>query len=256
MAGDTQRIAIINQKGGVGKTTISANLGHALALEGRRVMVVDLDPQGQLSPSLGLFRCPRQGVDETLLGTSTLTDVALSTREGMMLVPAGERLAEVERVQEGGIGRARLLQQTLQQAPPEQDYVLFDCPPSSGLLMANAVMAVDMALIPVTGDYLGLNGLAHLLKTLKRFEPIRGGPLQLRVVLSRLNPRRRLAREVVEKLSRYFPGQVLATPIQEAAVLAECPGAGRTIFEYRPKSRSARDFKALAKNLLEEGIQS
>lgn len=246
-----QRIAVINQKGGVGKTTITANLGHALALAGKRVMLVDLDPQGQLSASLGLFRPPRHGVDEVLLGDSILTEMALKSREGMTLVPAGERLGEVEKQQDGGVVRAQLLKQGLSRESVALDYMLFDCPPASGLLLANAVMAVDQALIPVTGDYLGLNGLAYLLKTLKRFEPFRGDPLEQRVVLSRLNPRRRLAREVTGKLAAHFPGRMLASAIHEAAVLAECPGAGRTIFEYRAKSRSATDFQALARDLIE-----
>ena len=246
-----QLIAVINQKGGVGKTTISANLGHALARQGKRVMLVDLDPQGQLSASLGLFRPPRHGIDEVLLADAGLDDLAVSSREGLRLVPAGERLGEVEKLQEGGIDRARLLQHALQHRSSRQDYLLLDCPPSSGLLLANAVMAADTALIPVTGDYLGLNGLAHLLKTLKRFEPFRGNALEQRVVLSRLNPRRRLAKEVREKLAGHFPNRMLPTAIHEAAVLAECPGAGRTIFEYRPKSRSAADFKALAEDIIE-----
>ncbi len=111
-------------------------------------------------------------------------------------------------------------------------------------------MAVDEVLIPVTGDYLGLNGVAQLMRVLRHFEKFRRNGLKQWVMLSRLNSRRRLSREVSGKLVKYFSNQLLATPICEAAVLAECPGVGRTIFEYRPKSRSAKDFQSLAQDLI------
>lgn len=244
-------IAVINQKGGVGKTTIVANLGHALGLAGKRVMVVDLDPQGQLSTSLGIFRPPAHGIDEVLLEQKPLEAVAVHTRENMTLVPAGRRLMEVEHLNDGGTARAWLLDKAMKRDAPEQDFVLFDCPPASGLLSANAVMAADEVLIPVSGDYLALNGVAHLLATLKKFEPIRRRALQQWVVVSRFHTRRRLSREIREKLLKHFPQKVLATPVREVAALAECPAAGRTIFEYRRSSNSAQDFYQLAQDLIE-----
>ncbi len=244
-----RHIAVVNQKGGVGKTTITANLGHALALSGYHVTVVDMDPQGQLSASLGLFKPPSQGIDEVMLGEADFSSASISTREGMLLIPAGRRVSEVERLQ-GGMDRARLLQRGIQRGGFEADFVLYDLPPSAGLIMANAIMAVDEVLVPVTGDYLGLNGVAQLMKTLRHFEKFRARTLGQWIMLSRLNARRRLGREVTTKLTKYFDGQVLSTPICEAAVMAECPGAGRTIFEYRPKSRSAKDFLSLAQDLI------
>jgi chromosome partitioning protein len=246
-----RRIAVINQKGGVGKTTITTNLGHALALMGHRVTVIDLDPQGQLAASFGIFRAPSRGIDQVLLNDVDLDTVRLGARDLVSLVPAGVKLSEVEELQEGGASRAGLLREAMNGKLADQDFVLYDCPPSSGMLVANAIFAVDEALIPVGGDYLSLNGLAKMMATLKRFEPYLQKPLEQWIELSRFIPRRRLSKEVQNKLLNHFPGKVMATPIREAAVMAECPGAGRSIFEYRGSSHSAKEFTRLAQDLIE-----
>lgn len=246
-------IAVINQKGGVGKTTTAVNLGHALALQGKRVMLVDLDPQGHLSTCLGLFRAPADGVDTVLLEDSTMTQRSVATRELLELVPAGRRLQEFESIG-GGVERARVLAQSLRDAPPEVDYLLFDCPPSAGLLVVNAVVAADDALVPVAGDYLSLTGLARLMGTISKLEGLRERPLNKWVFLSRFISRRRLSREVLDKLRQHFPNNLLQTSVREAAVLAECAAAGRTVFEYRAKSKSAEEFRSLADDLLQEKV--
>ena len=248
-------IAVINQKGGVGKTTTTVNLGHALALRGRRVMLVDLDPQGHLAPCLGVFRAPREGVGQALLRGKSLGEVAIATRELVQLVPAGSELAEVERLQ-GGMERGRLLRDALQRSLPDVDYILLDCPPSAGLLVMNAVLAADTALIPVAGDYLSLTGLAHLMGTLKKVGSLRDEPLRKRIFMSRFISRRRLSREVLEKILHHFPQYLMPASIREAAVLAECAGAGRTVFEYRGKSKSAEEFRLLADDLLQQRVMS
>jgi chromosome partitioning protein len=187
-----------------------------------------------------------------MLGETALDPVAIRSRERLTLVPAGQRLGEVEALREGGAARAQLLARALNGDLAGQDFVLLDCPPSSGLLVANAVMAVDEVLIPVTGDYLGLNALAQMVQTLRHFQPLRRRPLRHWIELSRFLPRRRLARDVYDRLRQHFPGRVLRTPVREAAVLAECPGVGRTIFEYRGGSRSAEELRALARDLIDE----
>jgi chromosome partitioning protein len=245
-------IAVINQKGGVGKSTISANLGHALALAGKRVTVLDLDPQGHLTASLGIFRNPARGVADLMLAQANPRQLAVRSRDHLSLLPAGQRLGEVETLHEGGANRAHLLRKALAGNLDDQDFVLIDCPPSSGLLVANAVLAVDEALVPVTGDYLGLNGLAQLMQSLKGFQPFRDKPLRHWIVLSRYHPRRRLSGEVRQRLLEHFDGRVLQGSIREAAVLAECPGVGRTIFEYRAGSRSAEEFRQLAGELIDK----
>ncbi|RLW61580.1 MAG: hypothetical protein B6D75_01800 [gamma proteobacterium symbiont of Stewartia floridana] len=245
-----RRIALINQKGGVGKTTLTTNLGHALALAGQRVTVIDLDPQGQLASSYGLFRAPSKGIDQVLLQQQGITDVRQGIRDLLTLIPAGEKLQEIEYLQDGGATRARLLQRALQGMSADQDFVLFDCPPSAGLLVANAIFAADEALIPLCADHMSLNGLIMMLKTLKKFEPYLSRPLPQWIALNRFFPRRKLSKDIAEKLHNHFPDQLLEIPIREAAAIAECPGVGRTIFEYKPNSQSAKEFKALAELLM------
>lgn len=249
-----RRIAVINQKGGVGKTTLTTNLGHALALLGKRVTVIDLDPLGQLAASFGIFKAPSKGLDQVLLHGAHLDAVQVATRDLLMMIPAGGKLQEVEALQGGGASRARLLQQALNGRLLDQDFVLFDCPPSSGILIANAIFAADEALIPVGGDTLSLNVLAKMMTTLNKFEPYRQKPIQQWIALSRFIPRRRLSKEIQEKLHKHFPDRLLATPISEAVAVAECQGAGRTIFEFRRSSRSAREFEALAEELIDRRI--
>ncbi len=253
---DRKLIGVLNQKGGVGKTTSTTNLGHALARSGHRVLVVDLDPQSHLAPSLGLFKAPRRGTCEWLLNEAPLDELIVHTRENLSLLAAGRRLREFEEMPGSPSERARLLQAALQRDMEAFDYILFDCPPSSGLLVANAILAVDEILVPVTGDYLSLNGLAHLLMTLKRFESYRDRPMEQWFFLSRFVARRRLSKEVAERLLNHFSERVLSTPIREAAALAECPAAGRTIFEYRRNSNGADDFSSLAQDLVERRMMA
>lgn len=246
-------IAVVNQKGGVGKTTTAVNLGHALALRGNRVMLIDLDPQGQLATCLGLFRAPRKGMDSVLLRGATLSECAVATRELIDLVPAGEQLQQFEYGQ-GGVDHATRLREVLQADPPDADFLIFDCPPSAGMVVANAVVAVDLALIPVVSDHLSLTGLARLMLTIKRLEGLRERSLEKWIFLNRFVPRRRLSKEAEDKLAQHFARFLLHTRVREAAVLAECAGAGRSIFEYRPRSPSAVEFAALAEELLRKRI--
>jgi chromosome partitioning protein len=249
-----QYLAVINQKGGVGKTTISANLGHALALAGQRVLLVDMDPQGHLAPCLGLFKPPQSGVDALLLEGASLETLVHKGRDGLALLPSGAGLQQVEEIQEGGAARAKLLEAALQQAALDTglnwDWIIFDCPPMFGILMANVLMVAGTALVPVNADQLSLNGLDRLLGTVRRFESIRGTTLDVWVVMSRFQPRRRLAQEVHKQLEQRLPGRVLATPIKDSSALTECPGLGRTIFEYRQHSSAAQGFADLAQELM------
>jgi chromosome partitioning protein len=245
-----KRLAVINQKGGVGKTTISANLGHALALSGQRVLLVDMDPQGHLAACLGLFKSPQQGVDALLLEGADLQGLIHKGRDGLGLLPAGPDLAQVEELQQGGAARARLLQDALEVADLDGwDWIIFDCPPMFGILMANVLMVADLALVPVNSDYLSLNGLARLLETIKRFESIRETGLEVWIALSRFHPRRRISMDVIKHLAQALPGRTLATAIKESSILTECPSLGRTVFEYRQHSGAAQDFMNLAEDL-------
>lgn len=244
-------VAIINQKGGVGKTTTSTNLTHALAKLGKKVTVIDLDPQGHLAVSFGVVNPNRSGLDEVMLGDAEITEKLIPIRDNLQLIVAGPRLHEIEQLAEGGSKRGDFLRKALHENLNDQDFVFIDCPPSSGVLVANALFAADEVLIPMAGDFLALQGLSHMMGTIKRFEKVLKKKYKLSLVMSRYATTRRISKEVLGKLIKYFPNQVLNTVIRETALLAECPSFGKTILEYRPGSRSARDFRNLANDFLE-----
>jgi len=247
-------VAVLNQKGGVGKTTTSVNLTHALARMGQKVTVIDLDPQGHLTVSLGAVTANQSGIDEVMLGLADIEQQQIVVRENLKLIAAGPRLREIEQLTEGGAKRGDLLRKALHENKLDTDFVFIDCPPSSGVLVANVLFAVDEILIPMTSDFLALQGLSHLMSTIKRFEQALNKKYRILLVMSRYVSTRRLSKEVLATLLKHFPGQILATVIREAAILAECPGSGKSIHEYRPGSRSARDFRGLAKDFLDRKV--
>lgn len=243
-------VAVLNQKGGVGKTTTSTHLTHALARLGKQVSVIDLDPQNHLSVSLGMHDKQQSGIDEVLLGNKRLDQQALEIRERLLLIPAGPRLQEIEQLTEGGTHRGNLLRDAIGNWQAQQDFLFIDCPPSSSILVANALFAANEILIPMTSDYLALQGLSHLIGTIKKFESALQKQYYLRLIMSRYVATRRLSQVVLNTIRKYFPEQILATSIRETAALAECPSFGKTIFEYRPRSRAANDFSELANDFL------
>lgn len=245
-------ISVINQKGGVGKTTTTANLAHALAIAGNKVTVIDLDPQSHLGSSLGIDGREYSGMDVVLLENVAIDSVSINVRDNLNLVPAGADLGQLELLSEGGSKKGTRLRDALKGQFQDQDFVLIDCPPASGLLAVNALLASQEVLIPVTGDYLSLEGLSFLMATIKNFEQKLGHHLKERIVLTRLHTRRRLGKEVLAKILEYFPNKVFATHIRETAALAECPGIGKTIFEYRAKGNGALDYQALASDVMHE----
>ena len=248
---DTRIIAILNNKGGVGKTTTTSNLSFSLATKGHKVLAIDLDPQSHLSVSLGEIDPENAGIDDVFLDGDDIVDSILNVRPNLDLVPAGFRLSEVEKLSSKGSSQAKLLVNALSSQAKKYDFILFDCPPTSGLLNFNALFAADEILIPVSSDYLALHGVSQLLKTIKSTENFIGKTLKIWVALTRFSLRRRLSKEVQEKLIGYFPNQVLATPIRECVPLAESPAFGQTIFEYRLNSNGAKDYDQLADDLIQ-----
>ncbi|MCK5831304.1 MAG: ParA family protein [Methylococcales bacterium] len=244
-------VAIINQKGGVGKTTTSTNLAHALANSHKKVTVIDLDPQGHLAVSFGTVNPNIPGIDDVMLDKKDIAKNLVQVRKNLQLIVAGTRLKEIEQLSEGGADRGRLLRKALHENLKGQDLIFIDCPPSSGLLVANALFAADEVLIPMAGDFLALQGLSHMMGTIKRFENVLKKKYKLFIVMSRYASTRKMSKNVLNKVLQYFPNQVLSTAIRESALLAECPSYGQTILDYRPGSRPARDFRSLSVDFLE-----
>lgn len=242
-------IAVMNQKGGVGKTTTTLNLAHALAMSGKKITVIDMDPQSHLTASFSAELPEQEGIDSVIRGDRNVSDVKMKVRENLHLVPAGSRLGELEQITTGGAKRGWLLRDSLRHIR-NQDFILIDCPPSSGMLTMNAILAAKEMLIPVSGDYLALHGLSRLLNILKHVEVRLKHATKKWLVVTRFHSRRKLAREVHEKLLNYFPGQVLATPIRENVSLAESPSFGKSIFEYKNSCNGAQDYRDLADDLL------
>lgn len=243
-------ISVINQKGGVGKTTTTVNLAHALALAGKKVTLLDLDPQGHLCSSFGINNREYAGMDEVLIQQAPIEEYVIDVRKNCRLVPAGADLLQIEQLAETGAKKGTRLREALHGQFQDQDFILIDCPPASGLITVNALLASQEVIIPVTGDYLALEGLSFLMSTIRNFEKKLGHNLKEWIVMTRFHRRRRLPKEVLEKILAYFPDQVFATHVRETAALAECPGRGKTIFEYRSSDNGAVDYQGLAEDVI------
>lgn len=243
-------IAVINQKGGVGKTTTTMNLAHALAQQGYKVLAIDLDPQANLTVGFGAIKTHQLSVADVLIDSVSMQDACQEARENLTLVPAGDRLGEFEYIKDKGAKRGFLLQYSIRERILDKDFVLIDCPPTSGILGMNALLAANEVIIPVAGDFYSLQGLSRQMQIFDYVESTLNRQTKKWLVLTRYNDRRKLAREVRDSVVHYFPNRVLQTPIRETVALAESPAFGKTIFDYRKKNRGADDYRQLAHDIL------
>lgn len=252
---EKRQFSLLNYKGGVGKTTTSYNLAILYALSGRKVLAIDLDPQSHFAISLGMTDTGLSGVDDLFLqGGVNVDDYLVRVRENLDILPAGFRLGEVEKLSSRGPAMAGVLRDTIAPIQSRYDIVIIDCPPSSGLLNLNALLASNEVMIPVASDFLSLQGLSQLLKTLRSAQHFIGRQLDTWIILTRYTTRRRLSRDVKAKLLEYFPDRVMRTVIRESAPIAESPGFGLGVTEYRPRSNGAQDYLSLADDILERRI--
>lgn len=189
------------------------------------------------------------GVDQLLMQQTTLDNIIHEVKPKLHLISAGPKLAEFEQ-QKGDSSLALRLRQGIREHASNQDFVLIDCPPSSGLLVINSLFAATEVLVPVTGDYLALLGLSRLPGIFKHIEKAMKHSLPLQFVLTRFNPGRKLAKGIRAKMLQHFPGQVLATFIRESVALAESPGFQKSIFEYQPSGYGAQDYSSLTQDLI------
>lgn len=246
-------VSVVNQKGGVGKTTTAVNLGAYLASLGKFVLLVDLDPQANATSGLGVdHKQVAHGVYEALLGEIPLRGVVVPTRiQGFSLVPATPSLAGAN-VELVGLDRREFrLQDALLPVRNDYDYILVDCPPSLGLLTVNGLVAADRVLIPVQAEYYALEGLGQLLETIGLVRDNLKPTLDvLGAVLTMYDKRNTLSDAVMQDLYQYFPNKIFRSVVPRNVRLAEAPSHGLTIMEYDKGSTGARAYERLAREII------
>ena len=245
-------LAVVNQKGGVGKTTTGINLAASLAQAGRTVLLIDLDPQGNATVGSGISKDGHQyTVYDVLLGTCKIRNAVVSTECGYDLIPANDDLAgaQVELIDQ--IGREMRLRKALKKVTKRYDHILVDCPPSLNLLTVNALVAADSVMIPIQCEYFALEGLTALVSTIRKIREALNPRLKLEGLLRTMfDPRNCLSSEVSEQLQEHFGDKVYDTIIPRNVRLAEAPSYGKPAMFYELHSKGAQAYLALASEII------
>lgn len=247
-------IALVNQKGGVGKSTTAVNLGAALALLGRRVLVVDTDPQGNATTGFGIQKAAlTHDIYHALMQETPLERVIVNTEiENLWLAPATINLAGADVELVAALSRETRLRQALAPVLNRYDFVLIDSPPSLGLLTINALTAADDCIIPVQAEFYALEGLAQLTTVIWRVRDALNPTLYVSgVLVTMFDGRTRLALEVIRELQKYFPEQIFKTQVPRNVRISEAPSYGKPVILFDLKSRGAQAYIAVAREMLE-----
>ncbi|MDI6799428.1 MAG: AAA family ATPase [Actinomycetota bacterium] len=252
----SRAIAIVNQKGGVGKSTTTINLGTCLAQAGRRVVLVDLDPQGNSTSGLGLDKGSRSScVYNALIEEAPIKDLIESTQiENLFVVPATIQLAGAEIELVSTISRETKLKRAIEPLREDFEYILIDCPPSLGLLTVNALTAADQIIIPIQCEYYALEGLSKLLESVKLIRQHLNPDLEIAGVLMTMHDSRtKLSQQVVDEVAKYFKDKVYKTIIPRTVRLSEAPSFGQPITIYDPVCQGSLAYQGFAKEVMDRG---
>ena len=246
-------ISLVNQKGGVGKTTTTNNLGASLVKAGKRVLLIDLDPQANLSYSLGVRGGDYKSVYDVLRGTAKLKDIILTHKNGVDIAPSHINLSGVELELASQVGREQILKDALKGVADNYDYVLIDCAPSLGIITLNALVASKEVFIPVQTEVLALQGMSKLLSTIKLVRERLNPELEVTGVIGTMyDSRKKLSEEVIANLEEHFSGKLFKTLIRSNVSLAESPSSGVDIISYKADSYGAKDYQALAEEVIKQ----
>ncbi len=248
-------VCIANQKGGVGKTTTAINLSASLALAGKDILIVDLDPQGNTTTGLGVDRSTLDlSIYQAFTGDAALSEVVVPTEmEHLALVPSSIDLLAVEVELVGVEGREMMLSHMLSEVRERYAYIFIDCPPSLGLLTLNALVAADSLIVPVQCEYYALEGLGLLSRTIQLVRNSFNPDLEIDgILLTMYDSRTSLSKQVAEEVRKYFGDSVYTTVIPRNVTLSESPSFGKPVMLYDARSKGAESYLQLAKEILNE----
>ena len=245
---DLRKICVINQKGGVGKTTTAVNLGAGLAREGRRVLLIDLDPQGNVSTSLECF--PKKDVYDLLFNNAGVEECVVSLGKGFDVIPSKENLTKAETMLQKMEKNQFVLKEKLQMINGNYDYIILDCPPSLNLLNQNAILFSNEAFIPVSTDFLSYDALHKMIEAINDINMYYDHLCDVtKIIPTMFDKRSKLAKDILSQMNSDHYG-IVSEPIRVCSKIKEAPRKKKSVFKHAPSSRGAKDYTTLVRHVL------